>query len=175
MTNGASPLARPAEPFELDRPGADDGAPVHQLIDLCPPLEPNSLYCNLLQCTHFADTCVIARQEGEVIGFLSAYVLPSRPDALFVWQVAVSPRARKRGLGGAMLMELLARPACARVRHLLSTITESNRPSWSLFEALARRLGAKLERQPLFDRTRHLAGKADSETLVTIGPFEPIR
>jgi len=171
----ASPRARAAGLSELGRPSADDGTLVHRLIDRCPPLEPNSLYCNLLQCTHFADTCVIARQGGEAVGFLSAYLPPTRPDAVFVWQVAVGPQARKQGLGGAMLMELLARPACARVRYLLSTITESNQPSWSLFEALARRLGAGLERKPLFDRMRHLDDKADSETLVTIGPFEPVR
>lgn len=170
--NGASSLAKAAGLFQLERPGADDGPLVHRLIDLCPPLDRNSRYCNLLQCTHFADTCVIARRDGRTAGFLSAYLLPARPDALFVWQVAVAPQARGQGLGGAMLMELLARPACAGAHYVLSSITDSNRPSWSLFEALARRLDAPLERQPLFDRTRHLAGEAESETLVTIGPFE---
>lgn len=170
--NGASPSWREAGRFEIGPPNAEDGPLVHNLIDRCPPLERNSLYCNLLQCTHFANTCVIARRESRIAGFLSAYLLPERPDALFVWQVAVAPDARKQGLGAAMLRELLARRACAGVRYVLTTITESNGPSWSLFEALARRLGAGIERQVLFDRVRHLAGKADSEVLVTIGPFE---
>lgn len=170
--SGAFPLARAAGRFELGRPSADDGPWVHRLIDQCAPLDRNSLYCNLLQCTHFADTCVIARQQERVAGFLSAYIMPSRPDALFVWQVAVAPQARKQGLGATLLVEALGRPACAGVHYVLTTITESNRPSWSLFEALARRLDAKLQRQLLFDRTRHLADAADSEILVTIGPFE---
>lgn len=170
--NGASPFSRHAGPFEIGRPGAEDGPSVHRLIELCPPLEQNSLYCNLLQCTHFSETCVIARRRTGVAGFLSAYLLPERPDELFIWQVAVAADARRQGLGAAMLAELLARRACLEVRYLLSTVTESNRPSWSLFEGLARRLGTGLQREVLFERARHLAGRADSEILVTIGPLE---
>lgn len=155
------------------RPAAADGALVHQLIARCPPLERNSLYCNLLQCTHFADTCVLASQGAGPVGFLSAYLIPKLPEKLFVWQIAVAAEARNRGIGGRMIMEALGRPACAGVRYLKTTITEANEQSWSLFEALARKLGAPLERQLLFDRERHLAGSAESEILATIGPFGP--
>lgn len=154
----------------LRRPCAEDGPGVHALIARCPPLERNSLYCNLLQCTHFAETCVIALDGGRPVGFVSAYLMPSHPDSLFVWQVAVAPEARNRGLGSRMLLDILSRPACSRVRYVKTTITPTNEASWSLFKALARRLEASLERQVLFERERHLAGTADSEILVTIGP-----
>jgi len=155
----------------MRRPDANDGYAVHELIARCPPLDTNSLYCNLLQCTHFADTCVVALEGDRAVGFLSAYVIPKQTEALFVWQVAVAPEARNRGLGGRMLMDLLDRPVCSDIRYLKTTITETNEPSWSLFEALARKLHAPLEQQLLFDRQRHFHGTAASEVLVTIGPI----
>ena len=39
---------------------------IWELISACPPLDTNSAYANLLQCTHFADTCVIAEREGRI-------------------------------------------------------------------------------------------------------------
>lgn len=155
----------------MRRPDANDGYAVHELIARCPPLDTNSLYCNLLQCTHFAESCVVALDGERPVGFASAYFVPKQPESLFVWQVAVAPEARNRGLGGRMLMDVLDRPACAGVQYLKTTITETNEPSWSLFEALARRLEAPLEQQLLFDRERHFHGAASSEFLVTIGPI----
>lgn len=177
MIQSSLATTSPDDGLQMRRPTANDGHAVHELIGRCPPLDPNSIYCNLLQCTHFSETCVLATSSGAgssneaVMGFVSAYLIPKQPEALFVWQVAVAPEARNRGLGRRMLMDLLGRPVCEPVRYLKTTITETNDASWSLFEALARRFQAPLERQPLFDRERHFHGAADSETLVTIGPF----
>ena len=55
----------------------------------------STLYAYLLLAEHFSDTCVLAESAGgRIDGFISAYVLPDRPDVLFVWQVAVHARAR---------------------------------------------------------------------------------
>lgn len=149
---------------------------MHALIAACPPLDGNSLYLNLLQCTHFAETCVVAEPigaGGALAGFISGYHLPQRPETLFIWQVAVAPAARASGLARRMLLELLERPACAATTELETTITPSNRPSWALFRSLARSLEAPLAKRLLFDRDAHLDGIHESEELVTIGPFEP--
>ena len=85
-----------------------DGFDVHNLIASCPPLDRNSMYCNLLQCQHFSNTSVIALDEysQEVLGFISAYIKPSDSDTLFVWQVAVSEKARGKGLAKQMLLKM---------------------------------------------------------------------
>jgi len=67
---------------------------VHDLIARCPPLDRNSLYCNLLQCSHFAATCALARHDDTTVGFVSGYRPPSDPGVLFIWQVAVDSTAR---------------------------------------------------------------------------------
>jgi L-2,4-diaminobutyric acid acetyltransferase len=151
----------------------EDGPAVHALIRACPPLDQNSAYCNLLQCAHFADTCVTASREGALVGWLSAHVPPDEPDSVFVWQVAVAPAARGLGLGGRLLDELLSREACRGVRRLKATITESNAASWALFGGAAARLGAPLTREPWALEGRHLPPGHPTEHLVTIGPFGP--
>jgi len=141
------------------------------LIAECPPLDTNSAYCNLLQCTHFAETCVVAERDGALAGWISGYRLPAAPDQLFVWQVAVHASARGTGLGGRMLDHLIARAAADPVREILTTITEANAASWALFTSFARRHGARLARRPMFDRDAHFAGAHETEHLVSIGPL----
>ncbi|MFW9674712.1 hypothetical protein V3H45_25585, partial [Vibrio parahaemolyticus] len=71
----------------LRRPTDGDGYNLHQLVARCQPLDTNSVYCNLLQCSDFADTAIAAENaQGELVGFISGYRPPSRPDTLFVWQ-----------------------------------------------------------------------------------------
>ncbi|WP_250459131.1 diaminobutyrate acetyltransferase [Microbulbifer litoralis] len=155
----------------LRRPVSEDGANVHRLISRCPPLDENSIYCNLLQASHFADTSVCAEVDGELAGFVSGYLVPERPDTLFVWQVAVAEAGRGQGLAGRMIREILRRPACAQVRYLETTITPDNEASWALFRGLARKLGTSIAESVMFDRERHFQGHHDSEMLLRIGPF----
>ncbi len=157
--------------IEFRKPQAGDGPAVSQLVAACAPLDENSAYCNLLQCSDFADTCVIAEREGALLGWISAYRNPAEADCLFVWQVAVAPAGRGQGLAGRMLDEIVARPAAAGCTALTTTITEDNEASWALFEAFARRHGAHLERSPRFERERHFAGAHDTEWEARIAPL----
>lgn len=161
----------------LRSPTADDAARLHRLVAECPPLDPNSLYCNLLHCTHFSGTSVAAvlqdsQGRERLVGFISAYIPPAQPDTLFVWQVAVSDEARGQGLAGRMLDEILERPACGDVRYVDTTITPDNQASWGLFQSWARNHGASASSQVHFERERHFGGRHDDEHLMRIGPFE---
>ncbi|MEX0964458.1 MAG: diaminobutyrate acetyltransferase [Pseudohongiellaceae bacterium] len=152
-------------------PNAADGFAINRLIERCPPLDTNSLYCNLLQCTHFAETSVLVEQQSEIVGLISGYLIPARTDTLFVWQVAVSDQCRGQGLASQMLENLLERPACARVAHLETTVTASNNASKALFQRLATGLNTELTSSILFDKNQHFRGKHESECLLHIGPF----
>lgn len=168
------PAPRVSHAYRFRRPEAADGAAVHDLIARCPPLDTNSLYCNLLQCTHFAGTCVTAEaanKPGGLVGWVSGYVQPESPDCLFIWQVAVAPEARGTGLGRGMIREILGRDTCRDVTRIETTITDANMASWSLFQRLADGLGARLTRRAGFDAERHFAGRNPTEHLVDIGPF----
>lgn len=157
--------------ISLRPPVLEDGMDVFRLIERCPPLDENSSYCNLLQCSHFANTSVVAESEGAPVGFISGYIIPDRTNTLFIWQVAVSEPARGCGLASRMLAHILARPYCADIRYLETTITENNSASWALFKSHAQASNADLQSLPWMDKDIHFQGQHESETLVRIGPF----
>jgi L-2,4-diaminobutyric acid acetyltransferase len=159
------------ENIDLRLPVLEDGMAVFRLIENCPPLDINSSYCNLLQCSHFASTSVASQMNGELVGFISAYIIPDRPNTLFIWQVAVAEQARGIGLASHMLTHILTRPQCASIAYLETTITEDNSASWALFKRLAKSLSAEFLSAGWMDKKVHFAGKHDSEALVHIGPF----
>lgn len=159
------------EPARLRRPVVADGAEVAALVARSPPLDTNSTYCNLLQCSDFAETCVVAERDGAIVGWVSAYRPPSTPERLFVWQVAVAAAERGEGLAGRMLDALLARPAAAGATMLTTTITEDNVASWGLFGAFAGRHGATLTKSPRFEREAHFGGAHPTEWEARIAPL----
>jgi len=158
----------------LREPQEDEGYWVHKLISECPPLDTNSMYCNLLQCAHFSNTSVIAVNEtsNEALGFISGYLKPQQPEILFIWQVAVSEAARGQGLAKNMLLNILSRAALQSVTHIETTITDDNPGSWALFERIAQALDAPLQRSVYFTKETHFKGTHDTENLVRIGPFK---
>ncbi|MCX4190875.1 diaminobutyrate acetyltransferase [Methylophaga sp. OBS1] len=161
-----------AAPITLRAPAAEDGAAVYELIAQCPPLDTNSMYCNLLQCTHFSATSVAAEKEGDIVGFISGYIEPDNPDTLFIWQVAVGEKARGQGLAGRMLRDILSRQQEGQIKFIETTITPDNRASWALFESLANKLGTELNHSVMFDRQQHFAGQHETEMLVRLGPLQ---
>ena len=155
----------------LRKPIAEDGPTLNQLVANCSPLDPNSLYCNLLQCTHFRDTCVAAELHGQLVGFVSGYLPPSKANTLFIWQVAIAESQRGQGLAKNMLKALLHQLRERQVNFLETTITPDNQASWALFKSLASELGTKLESAVWFERERHFGGDHPEEHLLRIGPF----
>lgn len=170
-----APSRLPDPAAVLRKPTATDGPALSDLIERCPPLDPNSRYCNLLQCTHFADTAVLAWLDvggsEQLVGGITAYIPPQQPDVLFVWQVAVAEEGRGKGLAKSMLYHLLQRPACNRVRFIETTITQTNDASWALFRGLARDLHCDCDESMFYDKTQHFADQHDSEWLCRIGPI----
>ena len=79
---------RGSETLTLRAPRKPDGARIWALIRSIEALDDNSMYCNLLQCSHFASTCALAEIDGKPVGWISGYLPPEKPDTLFVWQVA---------------------------------------------------------------------------------------
>lgn len=167
--NGTSPQARLVS---LRVPTKQDGQAIHQLIKQCPPLDLNSVYTYLLLCEHFQQTCVVAEIDGQLCGFVSAYLHPQHPDVLFVWQVAVHERARGMGLGKQMLTSLLNRPSTRQVRFLETTVGPDNVASRRMFHALAGDCRAEVQESALFESGLFGPGGHDDECLLRIGPIK---
>lgn len=154
---------RPLEP--------EDATGLHQLVKQSHPLDINSTYCNLLQCTHFRDTSVAALIDKTLVGFVSAYIPPQEPDTLFIWQLAVDESCRGAGLAKKMMNWLIARPNLKQVTRLSATVTPDNHPSCSLFESLAYEWNASINRRLLFQSDTHFAGSHKDEYELRIAPL----
>src|SRR5690554_2044835 len=109
-TSGHFDTSHDVAELSIRAPRSSDGPRVWRLITATGALDNNSLYANLLQCTHFAATCALAEMDGEIVGWMSAYAPPRQPDTLFVWQICVAEAARGQGLAQKLIAAVLARP-----------------------------------------------------------------
>ncbi len=134
-------------------------------------LDENSHYCYLLLCRDFAETCVVGCRGSEVVGFVTAYRPPNRPDVIFVWQIGVAEASRGQGLATGLLSALIAQPACRSTRFLEATVTPSNTASRRLFESFAKTLQVPCSIEEGFTAAQFNHGTHEEEELYRIGPL----
>ena len=148
-----------------------DGAPVWRLLARTGGLERNTCYAYVLLFSDFGETCIVAEQDGELLGFVLAYRPPARREELFVWQIGVAPEARGRGLGTRMLEPALPQPACSDVGYLTATVSPDNEASRRMFAAVARRRGVSFSITSRFGAALFADPHLD-EDQVRIGPLQ---
>ena len=143
---------------------------MHDLIARCPPLDNNSLYCNLLQCDVWSGTSILAFHGDELVGSVTGFMHPKHPETLFVWQVAVAKNHRGQALGVQMLNALISRLK-GSVTYVETTITPGNLSSEVTFGKVAQTFSAAITPSPKYDSQTHFRGDHASETLWRIGPL----
>jgi L-2,4-diaminobutyric acid acetyltransferase len=156
-------------------PTEDDAIAMRRLVADTAVLDVNSTYAYLLMATDFADTSIVAMRDGELCGLITGYHPPTRPEVLFVWQVAVARSARGSGLAGTMLDALAHRVRTLRHGHPITveaTVAPGNAPSRALFGAFAQRHGVSLTEFPRFTAAHLDDGLThDDEPILRIGPL----
>jgi L-2,4-diaminobutyric acid acetyltransferase len=154
----------------IESPRVADAASLWRLARDGGALDLNSSYAYLLWCHDFADTSVVARAEGNVVGFITGYLRPTAPETLMVWQVAVATSHRGKGLAARLLDGLLDRVLPLGVRYLETTVTQDNEASNRMFRSLAARRSAAVDRSALFESGDFPDGH-DTEFRYRIGPL----
>lgn len=160
-----------SDSIRFTQPELKDGLAVTDLIQNSPPLDLNSSYCYMLCCSLWAETSVCAWDGDKLIGFVSAFIRPDQPEALFIWQVAVDESARGKQLAKRMILEILKRPASQPTKVLHTTISPDNTASWRMFAGLTRALECESRTFDFLDKEQHFQGLHESEELLEIGPF----
>jgi L-2,4-diaminobutyric acid acetyltransferase len=157
----------------IESPTKVDGAALWRIARDSKKLDLNSSYAYMLWCRDFADTSVVAKVDGETVGFVTGYRRPDEPETAMVWQVAVDASQRGRGLAGKLLDELLTRLVGQGVRYLETTITPDNKASVALFTSFAQRWKARLQSSTVFQRSDFPGGEElhEREDLYRIGPL----
>ncbi|MEQ9557501.1 MAG: diaminobutyrate acetyltransferase [Rhodospirillales bacterium] len=156
-------------------PSLGEGALMWELARDAGGLDLNSPYAYMVAGRHFQSTCAIAEVYGKPAGFVMAHRIPSRPDVLFIWQVAVVPDFRGLGIAKRMFDNLLAREANAGVRTMEATVTSSNKASAALFAAFAKSRNAELDVRTGFTAADFPDGHGhEAEALYVIAPISDI-
>ncbi len=159
------------EALSFGSPTPADGVELWNLAREAGNLDVNSRYAYLLWCRDFASTSVVARGPlGEPAGFITGYRRPQSPETYFLWQVAVAPGFRRRGLARRMLDHVVEPLRPQGVRFVETTVTPDNKASMRLFESFAEANGADLTRDVLFSE-RELGSGHEPEVLHRIGPL----
>ncbi|MFF9105212.1 diaminobutyrate acetyltransferase [Streptomyces rubrogriseus] len=141
----------PTPHLTLRAPRPADAPAVWRLVRDSDILDTNSLYYYHLWFHDFAGTSVVAESgDGRIIGFVTAYIRPSRPDTLMAWQSAVDPDHRAPGLAVRMMHELADRAAGHGVTCVEATVNPDNRAVALMLRRFAHERGLSTDTEVLF-------------------------
>lgn len=141
----------PTPHVTLRAPRPADAPAVWRLVRDSEILDTNSLYYYHLWFRDFAGTSVVAETGGgRIIGFVTAYIRPSRPDTLMAWQSAVDPGHRVPGLAVRMMHELADRAAGHGVTCVETTVNPGNRAIALMLRRFAHERGLDIHTDVLF-------------------------
>lgn len=158
----------------LRRPAPSDAREMWRIARDSGELDLNSPYAYLLVADHFAATSVVAEApDGTLAGFVAAYLPPTEPDVVFVWQVAVDHAHRGSGIARRLLHEAIDRAWPLGARGLTATVTPGNEPSRRLFHAVAADRSTRIEERPLYDAALFPGEGHDAEHRILVAPLAP--
>lgn len=127
----------------------------------------NSRYTYFLLAKDFSDTCVVAEQDGRVVGFSSGYVPPDKQDTFFNWEVVVHKDHRGNGLQKQMLLYQIQE---TEAKYFEATVNPSNKASKRNYCELAKMLKTRCKENVLFSAEDFENDGHEPEILLRIGP-----
>jgi L-2,4-diaminobutyric acid acetyltransferase len=163
-----------SNPF-FREPEKKDSPEIYSLVKNTPPLDLNSEYHYMIQCTYFRKHCIVVELQSRIAGFISAYIDPQRDKVLFIWQVAIHEDFRGKGLASAMILKLLNRECHKKIQFIETTVTPSNGASAALFNSLTQKLETQCITTDLYESDLFVNPGHETEVLYVIGPYNPVR
>lgn len=155
----------------LKKPNKNYAKDIYKLVEETKVLDLNSEYLYLLQSTHFKNTSAIAVLNEKVVGFVSAYKLPEKNNALFIWQVAIDEKLRGQDLANKLMLHILKRKENLDLNYIHTTVSPSNKSSIRAFEKLAEKLKTNVVSKEFFEKEDFI-NQHEEEVLYEIGPFK---
>ncbi|MFA9560097.1 diaminobutyrate acetyltransferase [Evansella sp. AB-rgal1] len=154
----------------FSKPTAKDGSSMWELVKES-TLDLNSPYKYIMMSEYFSDTCIVAKENDHLVGFITAFILPEKQDVLFIWQVGVHSSQRGKGIASRMLNELLSRNERKNIRFVEATVTPTNIASQSLFQRLARDHSTECIVDECFPADFFPGNGHEAELTYRVGPF----
>ncbi|MFG6149695.1 diaminobutyrate acetyltransferase [Halobacillus sp. B23F22_1] len=170
MNPNTATITKAEDKLSFEKPAVEDGSAMWELVDNS-TLDQNSPYKYIMMCEFFAETCIVAKQNDQVVGFITAFIPPEKEDVLFIWQVGTDASQRGKGVASRLLNSLLERKSCQDVRYVEATVTPSNKASQALFKRLAKDHDTKCEVSECFAEELFPGDEHEEELTYRIGPF----
>lgn len=171
MTGSSTPAHQSHPPLHFRSTRPADGASLWRLVQSTGALEPNTPYAYLLLASDFGRTCLVAEQDGHVVGAVIGYHPPGQARTAFVWQIGLTHALRGRGLGLELLQRWIALPANQDCVWVTATVAEDNAASQALFTRFAAVHDAPCEVLPHFTADL-FPMEHPPEPLYRIGPLQ---
>lgn len=173
MKNGAkATLTANTSGLKFSNPNDEDGAKIWELVKQSGVLDLNSAYSYFMMVKFFKKTCLVAKHGDQIAGFVTALVLPEKPDTIFVWQIGVAQEFRGQGIGTKLLKALLESEGCKNTKFIEATISPSNQASQSLFIGMSQKLGTRYSISDCFPEQWFPEGNHEKEQTYRIGPIK---
>ncbi len=122
--------------MEIRKATQEDFLRVYRLTAVCLPDEnyPEHIYKIILR--YFGDYCLIAEEDGMLIGLIMGIVLPDSPRTYFLWQICVIPSHQGKGIGEKMVREIENQLRKQGFKRIELTIDPDNVESQKLFKKM---------------------------------------
>ncbi|QDP42051.1 diaminobutyrate acetyltransferase [Radiobacillus deserti] len=156
----------------FEKPIPKDGTAMWELVNQS-TLDQNSAYKYIMMSKYFRETCVVAKENDKLVGFVTAFIPPEQSDVVFIWQIGVDSSQRGKGIASKLLNALVNRRACKDVRFVEATVTPSNKASQSLFKRLARDHDTKCTVTECFAQDLFPGDEHEAELSFRVGPLRP--
>jgi L-amino acid N-acyltransferase YncA len=119
------------------RPTEKDYARIVSVVDAWWGGRPMANLLPRLFVEHFTDTShVVDGPDGELLGFVIAFISPTHPDTTYIHFVGVNPDQRVRGLGRLLYERVAAEARAAGCTRLAAVTSPLNEVSQSFHRAM---------------------------------------
>lgn len=123
----------------------DDLHQVSQFVESCPPLERHTGFTYWVTFNFWGDTCFVAADGDEIVGYASGVGAGRSPELIYIWQVGVAERYRGNGLSQLLISKVVEAARGKGFRRANVSIAPDNEASLTAFRRVAAALGSDLE------------------------------
>lgn len=154
--------------FTYGHPTIEDGNRMWEIASES-SLDLNSSYSYLMMAKFFNDRCFVVRDNEEIVGFITGFVL--KDDVYFVWQICIDDKYRGQGLAKKLLIEATETlTKTENIKFIQATVSPTNTASMKLFKSIANKHKTFFATKSGFEEDDFPDDKPE-ERLIQVGPL----
>ena len=126
---------------------------IYDLVPKLSPLTPHTRYTYWNLFRNFGDSCFIATNQEQPVGFITSHPTTTPSLEWFIWQAGILPEYRGNGLIDSLQDHVIDAARNSGAVALNTSIETDNPRSFGAFSRMAVRLGTTMEEIERFNLT----------------------